>query len=57
MDSAAIEQAGLKYLQPELKRIAAIKDLKTLQTLILTLCYAALDTPEALTEAVSLHCL
>ncbi|WP_139925208.1 M13 family metallopeptidase [Hymenobacter sp. DG01] len=32
MDSTAIEQAGLKYLQPELKRIAAIKDLKTLQT-------------------------
>ncbi|GAB2774197.1 putative endopeptidase [Hymenobacter luteus] len=32
MDSVAIEQAGLKYLQPELKRIAAIKDLKTLQT-------------------------
>ncbi|MBX0291730.1 M13 family metallopeptidase [Hymenobacter sp. HSC-4F20] len=32
MDSAAIEQAGLKYLQPELKRIAAIKDLKSLQS-------------------------
>ncbi|SHI39826.1 putative endopeptidase [Hymenobacter daecheongensis DSM 21074] len=31
MDSAAIEAAGLKYLQPELARIAAIKDLKGLQ--------------------------
>ncbi|RYU81032.1 M13 family metallopeptidase [Hymenobacter persicinus] len=31
MDSAAIEKAGLKYLQPELARIAAIKDLKGLQ--------------------------
>ncbi|GAA4016379.1 M13 family metallopeptidase [Hymenobacter fastidiosus] len=31
MDSAAIEAAGLKYLKPELDRIAAIKDLKGLQ--------------------------
>ncbi|WP_303309799.1 M13 family metallopeptidase [Hymenobacter sp. BT730] len=32
MDSVAIEKAGLKYLQPELARIAAVKDLKGLQT-------------------------
>ena len=32
MDSAAIEAAGLKPLQPELARIAAIKDLKGLQS-------------------------
>ncbi|SNC76681.1 putative endopeptidase [Hymenobacter gelipurpurascens] len=32
MDSVGLEKAGLKYLQPELARIAAIKDLKTLQT-------------------------
>jgi putative endopeptidase len=32
MDSAAIEAAGLKPLQPELNRIAAIKDLKGLQS-------------------------
>ncbi|UOQ79000.1 M13 family metallopeptidase [Hymenobacter sp. 5516J-16] len=32
MDSAAIEKAGLTYLQPELKRISAVKDLKSLQT-------------------------
>ncbi|WP_044510568.1 M13 family metallopeptidase [Hymenobacter sp. DG25B] len=32
MDSMAIEKAGLKYLQPELARIAAVKDLKGLQT-------------------------
>jgi len=31
MDSAAIEKAGLRYLQPELTRLAAIKDLKGLQ--------------------------
>ncbi|RAK62688.1 M13 family metallopeptidase [Hymenobacter edaphi] len=31
MDTVAIEKAGLKYLQPELARIAAIKDLKGLQ--------------------------
>ncbi|GAA3938815.1 M13 family metallopeptidase [Hymenobacter algoricola] len=31
MDSAAIEAAGLKYLKPELDRLAAIKDLKGLQ--------------------------
>ncbi|RPD45448.1 M13 family peptidase [Hymenobacter sediminis] len=31
MDSMAIEQAGLKYLQPELARINAIKDLKGVQ--------------------------
>ncbi|OUJ76071.1 peptidase M13 [Hymenobacter crusticola] len=31
MDSVAIEQAGLKPLTPELDRINAIKDLKTLQ--------------------------
>jgi putative endopeptidase len=31
MDTMAIEKAGLKYLQPELNRIAAIKDLKGLQ--------------------------
>ncbi|UOG76144.1 M13 family metallopeptidase [Hymenobacter tibetensis] len=31
MDTVAIEQAGLKYLQPELNRIQAIKDLKGLQ--------------------------
>ncbi|GAB2474418.1 metallopeptidase [Hymenobacter qilianensis] len=31
MDSAAIDAAGLKPLQPELNRIAAIKDLKGLQ--------------------------
>ncbi|SHL65673.1 M13 family metallopeptidase [Hymenobacter psychrotolerans] len=30
MDSVALEKAGLTYLQPELKRIAAIKDLKSL---------------------------
>ncbi|OUJ73317.1 peptidase M13 [Hymenobacter crusticola] len=34
MDSAAIEQAGLTYLKPELDRIAAIKDLKGLQQVI-----------------------
>ncbi|AYA37871.1 M13 family peptidase [Hymenobacter oligotrophus] len=32
MDTAAIEAAGLKYLQPELARIGSIKDLKGLQT-------------------------
>ncbi|AHJ96537.1 M13 family metallopeptidase [Hymenobacter swuensis] len=32
MDSMAIEKAGLKYLQPELNRIAAVKDLKGLQS-------------------------
>ena len=32
MDSMAVEKAGLTYLQPELQRIAAIKDLKGLQT-------------------------
>ncbi|WP_375416711.1 M13 family metallopeptidase [uncultured Hymenobacter sp.] len=31
MDSAAIEQAGLKYLQPHLARISAIQDLPALQ--------------------------
>ena len=31
MDSAAIETAGLKYLQPHLSRIAAIKDLSEMQ--------------------------
>ena len=31
MDSAAIETAGLKYLQPHLTRIAAIKDLDGMQ--------------------------
>ncbi|MDF7812578.1 M13 family metallopeptidase [Hymenobacter sp. YC55] len=31
MDSVAIEKAGLKYLQPELARIQAVKDLKSLQ--------------------------
>jgi putative endopeptidase len=31
MDSMAIEKAGLKYLQPELTRIQAVKDLKGLQ--------------------------
>ncbi|QNH61351.1 M13 family metallopeptidase [Hymenobacter sediminicola] len=31
MDTVAIEKAGLKYLKPELDRIAAIKDLKGLQ--------------------------
>ncbi|UYZ62332.1 M13 family metallopeptidase [Hymenobacter weizhouensis] len=31
MDSAAIEKAGLKYLQPELARIQAIRDLKGMQ--------------------------
>ncbi|WP_201986682.1 M13 family metallopeptidase [Hymenobacter rubidus] len=31
MDSAAIEAAGLKYLQPHLNRIAAIKDLNEMQ--------------------------
>ncbi|MGY3089519.1 putative endopeptidase [Hymenobacter sp. UYAg731] len=31
MDSAAIEAAGLKYLQPHLNRIAAIKDLGGMQ--------------------------
>ena len=31
MDSAAIEAAGLKYLQPHLSRIAAIKDLGEMQ--------------------------
>ncbi|GAB2959446.1 M13 family metallopeptidase [Hymenobacter coalescens] len=31
MDTAAIEAAGLKYLQPELARISAVKDLKGLQ--------------------------
>ena len=31
MDSAAIEAAGLKYLQPHLNRIAAIKDLAEMQ--------------------------
>ena len=31
MDSAAIEAAGLKYLQPHLNRIAAIKDLGEMQ--------------------------
>ncbi|UOQ73283.1 M13 family metallopeptidase N-terminal domain-containing protein [Hymenobacter cellulosilyticus] len=31
MDSMAIEKAGLKYLKPELDRIAGIKDLKGLQ--------------------------
>ncbi|UYZ61041.1 M13 family metallopeptidase [Hymenobacter latericus] len=31
MDTAAIEAAGLKYLQPELARISAAKDLKSLQ--------------------------
>ncbi|MBC8085144.1 MAG: M13 family peptidase, partial [Hymenobacter sp.] len=31
MDTVAIEQAGLKYLQPELSRIQAIKDLKGVQ--------------------------
>jgi putative endopeptidase len=30
MDSVALDKAGLTYLQPELKRIAAIKDLKSL---------------------------
>ncbi|MGY2133309.1 M13 family metallopeptidase [Hymenobacter sp. HD11105] len=34
MDSAAIEAAGLKPLQPELSRIAAIKDLKGLQSVL-----------------------
>jgi putative endopeptidase len=32
MDTAAIEAAGLRYLQPELARLAAIKDLKGLQS-------------------------
>ncbi|UOQ54008.1 M13 family metallopeptidase [Hymenobacter cellulosivorans] len=32
MDSVGIDKAGLKYLKPELDRIAAIKDLKGLQT-------------------------
>ena len=32
MDSVAIDKAGLKYLQPELARIAAVKDLRGLQT-------------------------
>ena len=31
MDSMAIEKAGLKYLQPELDRINAMKDLRDLQ--------------------------
>ena len=31
MDSAAIDAAGLKYLQPHLNRIAAIKDLSEMQ--------------------------
>ncbi|MBO0360308.1 M13 family metallopeptidase [Hymenobacter sp. BT186] len=31
MDSMGIEKAGLKYLQPELARIQAVKDLKGLQ--------------------------
>ncbi|QJX46664.1 M13 family metallopeptidase [Hymenobacter taeanensis] len=30
MDSVGLEKAGLKYLQPELARIAAVKDQKTL---------------------------
>ncbi|GAB2944357.1 M13 family metallopeptidase [Hymenobacter coalescens] len=34
MDTVAIEKAGLKYLQPELARITAIKDLKGLQTVL-----------------------
>ncbi|RSK42624.1 M13 family metallopeptidase [Hymenobacter perfusus] len=32
MDSMAIDKAGLKYLQPELARISAVKDLRGLQT-------------------------
>lgn len=32
MDSVALEKAGLTYLEPELKRIQVVKDLKTLQT-------------------------
>ncbi|MBW3129087.1 M13 family metallopeptidase [Hymenobacter profundi] len=31
MDSVAIDKAGLKYLQPELNKIAAVKDQKSLQ--------------------------
>ncbi|MBC6610847.1 M13 family metallopeptidase [Hymenobacter sp. BT507] len=31
MDSVAIDKAGLKYLQPELNKIAAVKDMKALQ--------------------------
>lgn len=34
MDSAAIERAGLKYLQPYLDKIAAVKDLASLQRLL-----------------------
>ncbi|MBD2770400.1 M13 family metallopeptidase [Hymenobacter sp. BT664] len=34
MDSAAIEAAGLKYLQPHLDRIAAIPDLKGMQAFL-----------------------
>jgi len=34
MDSAAIEAAGLKYLQPHLARIAAIKDLSEMQAFL-----------------------
>ncbi|UYZ62333.1 M13 family metallopeptidase [Hymenobacter weizhouensis] len=34
MDSAAIEAAGLKYLQPELARIQALKDRKALPALL-----------------------
>ncbi|MBJ6108160.1 M13 family metallopeptidase [Hymenobacter sp. BT523] len=34
MDSAAIEAAGLKYLQPHLNRIAAVKDLGEMQRLL-----------------------
>ncbi|SHL46827.1 M13 family metallopeptidase [Hymenobacter psychrotolerans] len=35
MDTMAIEKAGLKFLKPELDRIAAIKDLKGLQAEIM----------------------
>ena len=34
MDSTAIETAGLKYLQPHLNRIAAVKDLSEMQRLL-----------------------
>ncbi|NVO85671.1 M13 family metallopeptidase [Hymenobacter terrestris] len=34
MDSAAIDAAGLKYLQPELDRISKIKTLKDVQTVL-----------------------
>ena len=51
MDSTAIEKAGLKYLQPELDSIRAVKDLKGLQAqlgrqLLLTRSIFRLDITE-----------